>query len=99
MKPERSEDDIQREELGPRAVPRVAFTTNGASQWAPMFREHASNWDVGVIAWDGLLLDGWEPIVPSRSYGIRSSSLKLTVLPLASSFEARFLVASLSAFE
>jgi len=35
--------------------------------WAPMYREHASKWDEGVVAWDGLLLDGWTPLVRGRS--------------------------------
>lgn len=34
-----------------------------------MYREHASNWDEGVIAWDGLLLDGWAPIIHTHSCG------------------------------
>jgi hypothetical protein len=37
-------------------------------------------------------------LVVPLSGSIRSSSLKSTVLPLASSFSARFLVASISAF-
>lgn len=31
-------------------------------QWASMFREFATTWDEGVVAYDGLLLDGWTPI-------------------------------------
>ncbi len=38
-------------------------------RWASMYREHASKWNEGIIAWDGLLLDGWAPIVPGRSCG------------------------------
>ncbi len=38
-------------------------------QWAAMYREHASKWDEGVVAWDGLLLDGWAPIVHGHSCG------------------------------
>lgn len=30
-------------------------------QWASMYRQHMSKWDEGVIAWDGLLFDGWAP--------------------------------------
>jgi hypothetical protein len=32
-------------------------------QWASLYREHGANWDEGVVAWDGLLLDGWTPIM------------------------------------
>jgi hypothetical protein len=28
------------------------------SEWASMYREHGAKWDEGVVAWDGLLLDG-----------------------------------------
>ena len=38
-------------------------------QWASMYREHSSKWNEGIIAWDGLLLDGWAPIVHGRSCG------------------------------
>lgn len=27
-------------------------------QWGSMYREHGAKWDEGVVAWDGLLLDG-----------------------------------------
>ncbi|MCA1501659.1 hypothetical protein [Bradyrhizobium sp. NBAIM14] len=37
-------------------------------QWASMYRQYASKWDEGVIAWDGLLLDGWFPILRSRGH-------------------------------
>ena len=33
--------------------------------WASMYRQYAWKWDEGVVAWDGLLLDGWSPIAPS----------------------------------
>lgn len=29
------------------------------TQWADLYREHGVKQDEGVIAWDGLLLDGW----------------------------------------
>lgn len=32
-------------------------------QWAPLYREHGVLHDKGVIAWAGLLLDHWSPIV------------------------------------
>lgn len=38
-------------------------------QWAAMYREHGTTWDEGVIAWDGLLLDGWIPAVHKHSSG------------------------------
>jgi hypothetical protein len=28
-------------------------------QWAPLYLDHGVKHDEGVIAWDGLLLDGW----------------------------------------
>ena len=31
-------------------------------QWASLYREHGVLYDEGVIAWDGLLLDGWIPV-------------------------------------
>jgi len=33
------------------------------AQWAPLYRDHAVLYDEGVIVWDGLLLDGWRPVV------------------------------------
>jgi hypothetical protein len=32
-------------------------------RWASMYREYGVKWDEGVVAWDGLLLDGWTPVV------------------------------------
>ena len=29
------------------------------SEWAANYRRHASEFDDGIINWDGLLLDGW----------------------------------------
>jgi hypothetical protein len=35
-------------------------------EWAEHYREHAQKWETpGVIAWDGLLLDGWLELCPS----------------------------------
>jgi hypothetical protein len=28
-------------------------------RWAPLYLDHGAKHDEGVIAWDGLLLDGW----------------------------------------
>lgn len=33
-------------------------TIEWKSQWASLYREHGAKWDEGVVAWDGLLLDG-----------------------------------------
>jgi hypothetical protein len=30
-------------------------------EWADDYRQHADQFDDGVIEWDGLLLDGWSP--------------------------------------
>ena len=37
------------------------------TQWASLYREHGVMQDEGVIAWDGLLLDGWSPFVQRRA--------------------------------
>ena len=38
-------------------------------EWAALYREHGVLHDEGVIAWDGLLLDGWSPIVHQHPAG------------------------------
>ena len=37
-------------------------------QWAPLYREHGVLQDEGVIAWDGLLLDGWSPVAERHAF-------------------------------
>ena len=37
-------------------------------EWQPErfevdFRKYASQWCTGVVSWDGLLLDGWQPLL------------------------------------
>jgi hypothetical protein len=44
------------------------------AQWAPLYRDHGVLYDEGVIAWDGLLLDGWSPVVGLG--GIKMSGVK-----------------------
>jgi hypothetical protein len=39
-------------------------------QWASMYREYGVKWDEGVIAWDGLLLDGWAPVMHMHPCGL-----------------------------
>lgn len=38
-------------------------------QWASMFREYGAKWGEGIVAWDGLLLDGWTPIMHGHPSG------------------------------
>jgi hypothetical protein len=35
-------------------------------RWATLYREYAVKHDEGVIAWDGLLLDGWTEVASSH---------------------------------
>ena len=46
-------------------------------QWAPLYREYAVKCDEGVIAWDGLLLDGWTAILHSHPavHSVKSASV------------------------
>lgn len=46
-----------------------------------MYRQHASKWDEGVIAWDGLLLNGWSPIL--HSLGTRESLRRCIAIKFA----------------
>lgn len=32
-------------------------------RWAPLYRKEARDHEPGVINWDGLQLDGWEPML------------------------------------